>query len=86
MLRSGIQWFRYARGKASPRMIIACVTPKVIMTIVGMIPILMRLVPIIAVIPIVVMVPGMMMLPALGLLRMVVAPIMGEAWAASYEH
>jgi hypothetical protein len=68
-------------------MIIACVTPKVIMTIVGMIPILMRLVPIIAVIPIVVMVPVMMvLLPALGLLRMVVTPIMGEAWAASYEY
>jgi hypothetical protein len=72
-------------------MIIACVTPKVIMTIVGMIQILMRPVPIIAVIPIVVipivvMVPVMMLLPALGLLRMVVTPIMGEAWAASYEH
>jgi hypothetical protein len=56
------------------------------MTIVGMIPILMRLVPIIAVIPIVVMVPVMMMLPALGLLRMVVTPIMGEAWTTSYKY
>jgi hypothetical protein len=68
-------------------MVISCVTAKVVMTIVRMIQILMRLVPIIAPIPIVVTVPVMMMLlPALGLLRMVVTPVMGEAWAVSYEY
>jgi hypothetical protein len=56
------------------------VNPKVIITIVRVIQILMRLVPIL------VMVPVMMMLPALGLLRMVVTPIMGEAWTTSYKY
>jgi hypothetical protein len=40
----------------------------------------------IAVIPTVAMVPAMMVLPALGLFRMVITPIMSQAWAARYKY